>query len=112
VVSGAVAVVGAVDVSVGWGASVSDGPRIASRTSDTTSAISAAATAAIAISACPVRYHGVGGGLKVQVFALNASKRSWSGCSWGNATVSSAPAPSHVVASHASSSHTMPLGSA
>ncbi len=58
-------------------------PRNTSSTPATTIAATAADAAMIAVSACLVRYHGVGAGLKLQVLSLNASK--WpgsSGSSW------------------------------
>ena len=78
------ALVGAVGVTddVTW-STVLPEPRNTSSTPDTTIAATAADAAMIAVVACPVRYHGVGAGLKLQVLSLNASK--WpgsSGSSW------------------------------
>ena len=50
------------------------GRRTTSSTPDTTIAAMAAEAAMIAVRAGLVRYHGVGGGLKLQVLMLNASK--------------------------------------
>ena len=51
------------------------GRRTTSSTPDTTIAAMAAEVAMIAARAGLVRYHGVGGGVKLQVLTLNASKR-------------------------------------
>jgi hypothetical protein len=69
-------VVGDVDVATVGLPPLSEDVWNSSRTADTTSAAAANAAALSMVTACRLRYHGVGAGLKFQVLALNASNRS------------------------------------
>ena len=62
----------------------------ASRTTETTSATAATATAMVTARFAPVRYHGVGAGVKFQVLVLNASKACSSDAVGGAGSIHSA----------------------
>jgi hypothetical protein len=96
------ALVGAVGVTDDVTSStVPAGPRNTSSTPDTTIAATAADAAMIAVSACLVRYHGVGAGVKLQVPTLNASKWPFSsGSGWLSQKLS--PGSFHTSSSGAS----------